>query len=90
MNKQELHDRLEQLHAELQQFDAVNETDRELLLKLSNDIRGLLEERSSAGASQYRRLSERLRESVALLEASHPRITMIMGQVIDTLAKMGI
>jgi len=36
------------------------------------------------------RLGEGLKEGIELFEASHPQATMLMGQVIDALAKMGI
>jgi len=89
MNKQELQHRLEQLHRELQQIETVDERERQLLKSLITDINKLIE----AGASDQRhtdRLGEGLKEGIELFEASHPQATMLMGQVIDALAKIGI
>jgi hypothetical protein len=54
------------------------------------DIQELLEQREEHEAQRYKRLGERLRESIEQFEASHPTATMVMGQTIDMLAKMGI
>ena len=54
------------------------------------DIEQLLEHKGEYPKEKYSGLGEHLKESVALLEASHPTITMLMGQTIDMLAKMGI
>ena len=90
MDKQQLHKRLEQLHGELQQIEAVDEGEQQLLQTLMRDIKKLIE----AGESDHHhvpdRLGEGLKDGIELFEASHPRATMLMGQVIDALAKMGI
>ena len=89
MDKQELHRKLEQLHAELQQVESPDSNDREVLQKLAGDIRKILEQKETE-THNYRSLSERLREAIAQLEASHPKATLMMRQVIDQLAFMGI
>ncbi len=89
MDKEQLRAQLEQLHAELQQVGPVDDSDREMLQKLARDIQGLLE-REDDRAQHYRSLRERLREAVAHLEASHPQTTLLMRQVIDQLAPLGI
>lgn len=89
MDKQQLHTRLEQLHIELQQIESVDESEQQLLQTLMSDIKKLTE----AGEGDDivpDRLGEGLKEGIELFEASHPRATMLMGQVIDALAKMGI
>jgi hypothetical protein len=89
MVKQQLHTRLEQLHIELQQIESVDESEQQLLQTLMSDIKKLTE----AGEDDDTvpdRLGEGLKEGIELFEASHPRATMLMGQVIDALAKMGI
>lgn len=89
MNKEQLN-RLEELHRELQQIESAGDENQQLLETLMNDIRKLLD----AGEGDHRpvsdRLGEGLKEGIELFEASHPRATMLMGQVIDALAKMGI
>ena len=90
MDKQQLRERLQQLHSQLQELDSVDEPGRQLLQQLRADIQELLDEGGDEGAHQYGRIGERLRETIEHLEASHPSVTMLMGQMIDALAKMGI
>ena len=90
MDAQQLHARLDQLHKELQQIESVDADERRALQQLMADIHEILEKEEGHPIQKYRQLSERLRDNVAQLEASHPTVTMLMGQVIDTLAKMGI
>lgn len=90
MDKQQLHKTLEQLHAELQKVDSVDQDELRVLRQLSADIQVLLEQGGEPQQLGYRNLGERLREAIDDLEASHPKITLLMGQVADVLAKMGI
>jgi hypothetical protein len=90
MDRQQLHDRLEQLHGELQEIESVDERERQLLRTLMSDIKKLTEAAASDHPDVSDRLGEGLKEGIELFEASHPRATMLMGQVIDALAKMGI
>jgi len=89
MDKQELHRQLEQLHAELAQAETLDSTDAEMLRHLASDIREILE-REENQAQHYGGLGDRLKEAAARLEASHPRATEVMRQVIDQLAYLGI
>ena len=89
MNREQLREQLEHLQAELQQADALNPQQRELLLTRANDIEQLLN-RDEIEPHHYRSLGERLNEDLAQLEASHPHITLLMRQAIDSLAYLGI
>jgi hypothetical protein len=80
---------LEHLHAELKQADALDPQQRELLLTRANDIEQLLK-RDEIKPHQYRSLAERLKEDLIQLEASHPKITLLMRRAIDSLAYLGI
>lgn len=90
MDKTQLHERLEQLHGELQQIECVDESERQTLEKLMADIEKLTGARETAHEHLYDRLGEGLREGIERFEASHPRATMLMGQVADALANLGI
>lgn len=90
MEQQQLHERLKQLHTELQQIDSVDEDSRALLEKLEGDIKALLNAQESERPRQYKGFGEQLRDSVERFEASHPDLALTMGQLADMLAKMGI
>lgn len=89
MDTEQLRAHLEQLHVELQQSGAVNDSDRELLENLARDVQEILD-RGDTNTPAASGLGERLREAIAQLESSHPRITILMGEVIDQLAFLGI
>lgn len=89
MDKQQLHEQLQQLHAALQRVDSLDSKERETLKKVVSDIQDILA-RQEDQTEHYRGLSERLKDAVAQLEASHPEATLLMRQVIDQLAYMGI
>jgi hypothetical protein len=90
MDKSQLHNRLEQLHGELQQIESVDASEQRLLQTLLDDIKKLIEAGDSDHHQVPDRLGEGLREGIGLFEASHPQVTKLMGQVIDALANMGI
>jgi len=90
MDKTQLHETLEQLHGELQQIECADEADRQILEKLLADIEKLTQARDSVHPHAYEPLGEGLREGIERFEASHPRATMLMGQVADALANLGI
>ena len=89
MNNEQLRTQLEQLRAELQQADAIDPQQRDILQARANDIEQLLK-RDEINPHHYTGLGERLSEDVAELEASHPQITLLMRQVIDSLSYLGI
>jgi len=90
MVKEQLHEKLKELHAQLQQLESVDEPDRKILQQLSADIQELLEQEGHNETRQYGRLGERLTETIEKLEASHPSLTILMGQMAEALSKMGI
>jgi HSP90 family molecular chaperone len=90
MDKQELHNRLEELHDELQQIESVDQRETQLVQKLMSDIKKLIEADESDHHYVSDRLGAGLKEGIELFEASHPQTTMLMGQAIDALVKMGI
>lgn len=89
MDKQKLRGQLQELHAELQQVESLDVTERKMLQNLARDVHEILQ-REDNRTQHYSTLGEQLREVVAQVEASHPRVTMLMRQVIDQLAYLGI
>lgn len=90
MENQELYEKLQQLHTELQRIRSVDDKDKELLEQLDEDIRSLLAVGKTAQKRPSRQFGESLREGVERFEASHPDLTMTMGQLAEILARMGI
>ena len=89
MKNEELHSQLAKLHNELHQTRDLDSQQRELLQTLADEIQALLK-RDEIQRHHYTGLSERLNDAVAELEASHPQITLLMRQTIDSLAYLGI
>lgn len=89
MNNEEFRSQLEKLHNELHQTHALDMQQRELLQTLADEIQALLK-RDEIQRHHYTSLSERLNDAVAELEASHPQITLLLRQTIDSLAYLGI
>ncbi len=90
MHKQDLHERLRELHGELRRVELVDAGEREALTALMADIQALLEKGGGHDVTGYTRLRQRLKESTEQFEASHPTLTLLMGETVDLLAKMGI
>jgi predicted glycosyltransferase len=89
MDKQQLHGHLEELHSELQQVETPDAKQQELIQSVARDVKQVLGKEDDS-PQHYSGLSERLNEAMAQLEASHPQITLLMRQVIDQLAYLGI
>lgn len=89
MDKQTLRKQLQTLHDELQQIDSLEVNEREMLQNLATDIQEALR-REDDRTQHYGGLGAQLKEAVAQVEASHPRVTMLMREVIDQLAFLGI
>lgn len=89
MDRQQVHDKLKLLHAELDQVELPDSNQREILKKVASEIQEMLA-RQEEGMEHNGGLTERLKEVVAQIEASHPEATLRMRQVIDQLAYMGI
>jgi hypothetical protein len=88
-DREKLRQQLEQLHAELHQAGSLGPNERELLEKLAADVQSLLD-RGEVEDEHYAGLTERLRNGIAELEASHPTATLRLRQLIDELAYLGI
>ena len=88
MDHMSLHEKLEQLHRELEHTQSVDESDREYLQHLMRDIQAILGESGRDKSSHYPSLTRRLTEAVGRLEESHPQLTLTIGQVLDHLAQV--
>ncbi len=91
MADQNLRDLLEQLHQELERTNTVDEKGNEMLRHLDADIRTLLK-RSGQGAEieADEPLLDRLQDTIDHLEATHPRLTTVLSEMMTILSNAGI
>jgi len=90
MNDDDLRKHLEQLHGEIEQTHSVDEKDRALLSDVKADIGGLLE-RSQTGPVQPEPLAlARIQQAIDTFEISHPTLTSLLSQLLETLSNAGI
>jgi len=87
MDQEHLHHLLEELHAQLRAATPVQGENRDLLQRLAGEIRSVLDRRPApTTAEPYRALRPRLQDAVRAFEASHPRLSQAIENVVETLA----
>jgi len=88
MQKEQLKNKLQQLHIELQQTESVDGKSKLLLEKLEKDIQQVLDR--SDDESWYSELFEKLEDEVEDLEETHPSIFTAIKNITTTLSNIGI
>jgi len=88
MQKEQLKDKLQQLHIELQQTESVDDKSKVLLEKLGKEIQQVLDR--SDDESWYSELFEKLEDEVEDLEETHPSIFSAIKNITTTLSNIGI
>lgn len=88
MEKQRLRELLEQLHEELEKTETVDQGTGEVLTGLKQDISRLVQDETSIEDEQEG-LTERLNDVVGHFEEDHPKLSMVIQHVLDSLARMG-
>ena len=88
MEQQKLRELLETLHEELGQIGSVDEKTGEVLATLKEDISKLVVDGDEAASDES--LTERMSEAVEHFEEEHPRLSMMIQHVLDSLARMGL
>jgi predicted nucleic acid-binding Zn-ribbon protein len=89
VDHEQLRSDLRKLHAELQAIESPDEAEQKLVRQLASDIEELLA-RDGDSIQPDRDSRQRLNEALAEVEASHPRVTLLMRQMVDSLAYLGI
>lgn len=89
MDHQKLRSDLQTLHSELRAINSVDEEEQRMLRLLDSDIEELLA-RDDDNLKPDEDLHQRLSEALAQVEASHPRVTLLMREMVDSLAYLGI
>ena len=85
MDPTQLHQTLEELHAELENTQVVDDESRQLLQHLKDDIQTALNKPSAAAHATLR---TRLDDAAAHFEDTHSDLTLTIKQVIDHLAQV--
>jgi hypothetical protein len=82
---------LEDLHRELLATRTVDPKSRALMEHLASDLRTMSERSTTEPpAERYGTLRERLLESVKTFEATHPKLSASIEQLIDQLAALNL
>ena len=87
-NARHLDDALSTLRSEIQALDIGDEEARRRLDSLVVDIGASIERPSGAVSDET--VTERLKSSILSFEASHPRIAVLMNDVLEKLSAMGV
>jgi hypothetical protein len=90
MERQKLREVLEQLHHELKGTRSVDESGRELLCLLMDDIQQILDQSGEDKAQPNQNLTDQLTRAIYYFDTTHPTLALSMKRVIDTLSNMGI
>lgn len=88
MEKQRLQELLVQLHEELEQTETVDERTGEVLGELKEDISRLVKEETDI-EEDHEGLTERLGDAVGHFEQDHPKLSIAIQHILDSLARMG-
>jgi regulator of replication initiation timing len=88
MEQQKLRELLETLHKELEQVDSVDNNTVAVLTNLREDISKLVSDDVGA-MHENESLMQRMSEAVDHFEAGHPKLSMTIQHVLDSLANMG-
>jgi len=77
---------LQQLRRQLASPSRLDDETREILTGMADEI----EEHLEASESDTASMRDRLEQAIYRFEADHPHIARILGEIGDTLAKLGI
>ena len=90
MDKRDFQNTLLRLQGALKTLRDVKEEDRKAIEHLMGDIQDVINHGEAQRTERHDRLDEKLKDGIERFEASHPDLTMLMGQAIDMLARIGI
>jgi len=86
MPRQRLQQLLADLHKELGSADSLDDETRSMLRRAAGELSDTAGE-DSAGTGETR---NQLQRAALEFESEHPRLSMIVGEIVDTLGKLGI
>jgi hypothetical protein len=81
---------LQQLHDEINNLKAVDDSSTELLRDIDGDIRTLLERSGEPPMPVHPTIIGRMEDAVDQFEVTHPELTALISKVLDSLSIAGI
>ena len=90
MNDQELCKLLEQLQAEIEKTESVDENERTLLRDLDADIRDLLKRCEAEQVETHPLTLQRFEDAIDAMAVSHPALTSLLSNISTILSNAGI
>ena len=90
MEQEKLRGQLEALHHELEAVDCVDDTTSRILSTLRDDIRNISEKQVGCPTVEDEPLMERMSDAVGHFESDHPKLSMTIKHLLDSLANMGL
>jgi hypothetical protein len=90
MDDHELRTLIERLHTEIQKIHTVDEKGQELLIHLESDIRELLDRTEGEGVHVHLSTIQRLEEGLDHFEATHPGLTTLLSNLLESLSNAGV
>jgi hypothetical protein len=90
MDNNELRKLLLQLHDEIKNIQSVDEKGSELLRDLEGDIQNLLERSEENPVQLHPSIVQRLEGALNHFEVTHPALTTLISNLLDSLSNAGI
>lgn len=87
MTHSKLNQSLQRLEAEIKDLKSVSGAEKKELEGIIRNIRQALDQDEAASETD---LQEKLNSAIVRLEASHPRLTAVLNDIMVTLSNMGI
>ncbi len=88
MEQQKLRELLNTLHQELEQVESIDENTEVVLSNLRSDMQRLLDEKSGV-VHEDESLMKRMNEALDHFEEGHPKLSLTLQLLLESLAKMG-
>ncbi len=90
MQRKQLQDTLVELRETLGGMDRIDESTRQSLHVLVDDLQGLLQQEDGPSRDDIHPVKRDLKDLLLRFETEHPQLTSILGRIADGLANLGI
>lgn len=90
MTDKNLRELLDELHDELERTESVDDKEEELLGHLNAHIRALRERSEKKRGEADESILEQLQDAIDHFEVTHPRLTMMLSEMMTVLSNAGI